>query len=134
MLSSDMRQAVANDPKLRDTRDAWDEVVTALAAWNQIFVDYELYERGAAFNTELFTIARMLVRLSDESAKPNADRLREYAEAGLDSLKQHLFSEAPVYPDLETVKLTDSLGYLLERARCSCCRRASGSARCARGR
>ncbi len=111
-----LRQAVANDPKLRDTRNAWDEVVTALAAWNQIFVDYELYERGQAFNTELFTIARMLVRLSDESAKPNADRLREYAEAGLDSLKQHLFSEAPVYPDLETVKLTDSLGYLLERA------------------
>ena len=111
-----LRQAVANDPKLRDTRDAWDEVVKALTAWNQIFVDYELYERGQAFNTELFTIARMLVRLSDESAKPNADRLREYAEAGLDSLKQHLFSEAPVYPDLETVKLTDSLGFLLERA------------------
>jgi hypothetical protein len=111
-----LRQAVANDPKLRDARDAWDEVVKALTAWNQIFVDYELYERGQAFNTELFTIARMLVRLSDESAKPNADRLREYAEAGLDSLKQHLFSEAPVYPDLETVKLTDSLGYLLERA------------------
>ena len=110
-----LRQAVANDQKLRDSRDAWDEVVKALAAWNQIFVDYELYERGAAFNTELFTIARMLVRLSDESAKPNPDRLREYAEAGLDSLKQHLFSEAPVYPDLETVKLTDSLGYLLER-------------------
>ncbi len=110
-----LRQAVANDPKLRNARDAWDEVVSALAAWNQIFVDYELYERGAAFNTELFTIARMLVRLGDESAKPNADRLREYAEAGLDSLKQHLFSEAPVYPDLETVKLTDSLGYLLER-------------------
>jgi hypothetical protein len=111
-----LRQAAANDPKLRDARDAWDEVATALAAWNQIFVDYELYERGQAFNTELFTIARMLVRLSDESAKPNADRLREYAEAGLDSLKQHLFSEAPVYADLETVKLTDSLGFLLERA------------------
>jgi hypothetical protein len=111
-----LRQAVANDPKLRDARDAWDEVIAALAAWNQIFVDYELYERGQAFNTELFTIARMLVRLSDESTKPNADRLREYAEAGLDSLKQHLFSEAPVYSDLETVKLTDSLGYLLERA------------------
>ena len=43
-------------------------------------------------------IARMLVRLADESAKPNADRLREYAEAGLDSLKQQLFSEAPIYP------------------------------------
>src|SRR5262249_14753015 len=69
-----------------------------------------------AFNSELFTIARMLVRLSDESTKPNAQRLREYGEAGLDSLKQQLFSEAPIYPDLETAKLADSLGYLIEQA------------------
>jgi hypothetical protein len=40
--------------------------------------------------------------------------LREYAEAGLDSLKQQLFSEAPIYPDLEVVKLADSLGMLME--------------------
>jgi hypothetical protein len=111
-----LRQAVAADPKLRDARDAWDEVSTALSAWGQIYTDYELYERGTAFNTELFAIARMLVRLADESAKPNADRLREYAEAGLDSLKQKLFSEAPVYLDLETIKLGDSLSYLMERA------------------
>jgi len=110
-----LRQAVSSNPKLQDARDAWDQVTAALAAWNQIYVDYELYERSAAFNSELFAIARSLVRLGDESAKPNAERLREYAEAGLDSLKQQLFSEAPIYADLETVKLTDSLSYLLER-------------------
>jgi hypothetical protein len=114
-MERSLRQAVAHDPKLRDARDAWDEVVTALAAWSQIYVDYELYERHMAFNTELFTIARALVRLADESAKPNAERLREFAEAGLDSLKLQLFSEAPIFPDLETTKLADSLGYLLER-------------------
>ncbi|MGD9720479.1 MAG: S46 family peptidase [Pirellulales bacterium] len=111
-----LRQAVDVDPKLKDARDAWDQVSTALAAWEPIYTDYQLYERGMAFNSELFTIARMLVRLADESNTPNADRLREYAEAGLDSLKQQLFSEAPIYPDLETAKLTDSLGYLLEKA------------------
>jgi hypothetical protein len=111
-----LRQAVDNDPKLRDARDAWKEVETALGAWEAIYTDYELYERGAAFNSDLFSIARLLVRLAEESSKPNPDRLREYAEAGLDSLKQQLFSEAPIYADLETVKLTDSLGYLLERA------------------
>jgi hypothetical protein len=36
--------------------------------------------------------------------------LREYAEAGLDSLKQQLYSEAPIYNDLEIAKLADSLG------------------------
>src|SRR5262249_30647397 len=53
-----LRQAVNNDPKLRESRDAWKEVDEALAAWNSIFVDYELYERAAAFNTELYGIAR----------------------------------------------------------------------------
>ena len=103
------RRPSPNDPKLRDARTAWEEVNAALTVWGQIYTDYELYERGTAFNSELFVIARMLVRLADESAKPNADRLREYAEAGLDSLKLQLFSEAPIYPDLETVKLADSL-------------------------
>jgi hypothetical protein len=111
-----LREAVDNDPKLRDVRSAWDDVAMALAAWSQIYSDYTLYERSMAFNTELYTIARTLVRLTEETTKPNADRLREYAEAGLDSLKQQLFSEAPIYADLETVKLSDSLSYLLERA------------------
>ena len=110
-----LREAVAEDPKLRDVRDAWDEVAAALEAWNQIYVDYNLFERAMAFNTELYGIARRLVRLADETTKPNAQRLREYAEAGLDSLKQRLFSKAPIYPDLATVKLTDSLSYLLEK-------------------
>jgi hypothetical protein len=111
-----LRAAVDNDPQLREARDAWANVETALGAWGSIFTNYELYERGAAFNSDLYAIARMLVRLSEESTKPNADRLREYAEAGLDSLKQQLFSEAPIYNDLEIVKLTDSLSYLLEKA------------------
>jgi hypothetical protein len=111
-----LQQAVAVDPKQRDARGAWDEVATALGDWDRMYTDHELWERGTAFNSELFVIARMLVRMAEETAKPNADRLREYAEAGLDSLKQQLFSEAPIYPDLETVKLADSLGYMLERA------------------
>jgi hypothetical protein len=110
-----LRQAIEVDPKLRENRSAWDEVTTAIGVWTPIYNDHELYERGTAFNSELFMIARMLVRMADESAKPNAERLREYAEAGLDSLKQQLFSEAPIFPDLETVKLADSLGYLIER-------------------
>ncbi len=111
-----LREAVAADPKLASARDAWQEVETAIDEWRQIYSSYTLYERAVAFNTELYGIARGLVRLADETTKPNEDRLREYAEAGLDSLKQQLFSEAPIYPDLETVKLTDSLSYLLEQA------------------
>ncbi len=78
--------------------------MTSTSCWNV----------GRAFNSDLFTIARRLLRLAEETTKPNAERLREYAEAGLDSLKQQLFSEAPIYPDLEMVKLADSLSMLME--------------------
>src|SRR5690606_8368923 len=55
-----------------------------------------------------------LVRLAEESEKPNEERLREFRESNLDSLKQGLFSEAPIYPALETAKLADSLGMMME--------------------
>ena len=64
--------------------------------------DMEMLESGRAFRSDLFGIARTLVRLAEESEKPNAQRLREYGESHLESLKQELFSEAPIYDDLET--------------------------------
>ena len=45
------------------------------------------------------------VRLADELPKPTADRLREYRDSNLESLKFQLFSPAPIYPDLERAKL-----------------------------
>src|SRR5205807_5214223 len=44
----------------------------------------------------------------------NADRLREYRESNLESLEQQLYSEAPIYEDLESVELADSLAHWLE--------------------
>ena len=67
-----------------------------------------------AFNSTLFNIARTLVRSAEEKDKPNGERLREYQDANIESLKQLLFSPAPIYDDLETVKLADSLGMLAE--------------------
>jgi hypothetical protein len=110
-----LREAVARSPELkRQYADAWDQAAAATDILRQIYPQYYLWERGAAFNTSLFDIARTLVRLAAETRKPNAERLREYAESGLDSLKQELFSDAPIYDDLETVKLADSLSYMLE--------------------
>jgi len=110
-----LRDAVAKDPKLnKEYGDAWDQVARTIAVLGGIYDEYQLREQGRAFNSELFAIARRLLRLGEETPKPNSERLREYAEAGLDSLKQQLFSEAPIYPDLEIVKLADSLGMLME--------------------
>jgi len=94
--------------------DPWADVAAALKIWDGIYYDWDLLEQGSAFSTRLFGIARTLVRLADESAKPNAERLREYRESNLESLKFELFSEAPIYEDLETILLADSLTRLVE--------------------
>jgi hypothetical protein len=52
-----------------------------------------------------------LVRLTEEKGKPNSDRLREYSDAGLESLEQRLFSPAPIYPEYEKTKLARSLAF-----------------------
>ncbi len=111
-----LREAVRSKPELeRNYGDAWRQVEASLEAHRKIYHEHFLLERGQAFNSRLFSIARHLVRLAEERRKPNAERLRDYGEAQLESLKQELFSEAPVYADLETVKLADSLSLLAER-------------------
>ncbi len=111
-----LRQAVQeNAAKFKEPiGDPWSDVAAALQTWDGIYYDWDLLENGTAFNSKLFGIARTLVRLADESAVPNAQRLREYRESNLESLKFELFSEAPIYEDLETVTLADSLTMLVE--------------------
>ena len=108
---------MAADAKLKQSyADAWNQVAASLTAYKDIYFQHYLLEErgGRGFNSELFDKARTLVRLADESRKPNAERLREYGEAGLESLKEELFSQAEIYSDLEIVKLGDSLGMLME--------------------
>lgn len=76
--------------------------------------EYYLFERGDAFTCELFSIARHCVRLADELPKPSAERLREYRDSNLESLKFELYSPAPLYPALQRIKLATSLTFLAE--------------------
>jgi hypothetical protein len=87
------------------------EVQKILAGFER---DYLLLERGDAFFSELFTIARHLVRMPVELAKPNPDRLREYRDSNLESLRFQLFSTAPIPPERERAKLAASLTFLAE--------------------
>ena len=77
--------------------------------------DYFLLETGHAATSDLFPVARHLVRLAEELPKPSGSRLREYRDSNLDSLKQQLFSPAPVYADLERAKLSASLTFACEQ-------------------
>jgi hypothetical protein len=107
--------AVQNNPEFRkEFGDAWDQVAASVDAWRRIYEKVYLLETGHAFNSRLFDIARTLVRYGDESRRPNAERLPEYSAARVESLKLDLMSEAPIYEDLEIVKLTDSLSMMME--------------------
>jgi hypothetical protein len=61
------------------------------------------------FYSQLFRIARALVRATEEREKPNERRLPEYRDSARPVLELALFSEAPIYDDFEILTLTDSL-------------------------
>jgi Peptidase S46 len=110
-----LRARVAADPELQKAYGgAWDRIAAAQQTLSGFERVYDLLEKGDAFNSRYFRIARTLVRLVDEEAKPDAQRLREYRAAALDSLRFQLFSPAPLHPELERVKLAGSLSYLAE--------------------
>ncbi|MBV9069568.1 MAG: S46 family peptidase [Acidobacteria bacterium] len=116
-----LQQKIAADPQLQSAYgDAWQQVDNALATYREIYVPYRLLENttgfGLAFNSHLFSIAREVLRLQEESKKPNAERLREYRESNLESLQQEIYSEAPIYDDLEILELGDSLSMWMQYA------------------
>ena len=109
-----LRDAVAGRQEFKDVRDSWERIATAQKIIAEHARDYNLLEGGSAFGSELFGIARTLLRAADEKQKPNGERLREFVESGRESLELQLFSEKPIYSDLEDLQLSDSLTYLVE--------------------
>jgi peptidase S46-like protein len=55
-----------------------------------------------------------LVRLATELPKPNGERLPEYTDSGLDSLKLGLFSTAPIHLDMDEVLLATNFELALK--------------------
>jgi hypothetical protein len=93
---------------------AYASIDKALAVNADILDLFDLLESGRAFDGELFSIARGLVRAADELQKPNEQRLREYTDSALPQLKLKLLSPAPIYDDFEIVRLTFGLTKLRE--------------------
>ncbi|MBI4889098.1 MAG: S46 family peptidase [Acidobacteria bacterium] len=103
-LEDKLRAAIAANPQAaQEVGPAFDEIAGAYSAWRSQSSEY-LLESGAAL-CDLFSIARNLVRLSQEKAKPNDQRLREFSDAALPSLQLRLFSSAPITPALEALML-----------------------------
>jgi hypothetical protein len=110
----EFRAWLAQHPEQRETLDAYARIREAVQADRDNFKAYQAYERFA-YRSDLFNIARTLVRGAAERAKPNGERLPAYRESSLPSLEFRLFSGRPYYPDLEVFFLADSLENLVRQ-------------------
>jgi hypothetical protein len=104
-----LQAGVADDAQLRPLLAAW----TAAAA--NARARSALEGTGVPLASRLFNIAQTIVQLVEDDEKPSTERLPEYADAGRESLVLSLYSEAPIYPDLDTALLADSIAVLIER-------------------
>ncbi len=97
---------------------AWDDIAQGAGTLSRRSTIVTLYlESGTGFNTKLFGYARQLVRGAAERAKPNEQRLREYADSNLPKISAGLLAATPIYPEFEKLTFSFSLDKMREIAR-----------------
>jgi hypothetical protein len=114
-----LRDAIARDSKFKSALSAYDRIKRAQAeiVKNAPVYNYLEQERPSivgyrpprAFAGNLFKNARLLLRATDERAKPNGERIPMFRDSARESLELDLFSNEPIYDDYEILELTDSL-------------------------
>lgn len=110
-----LRTRVAADPQAAARfDDAMRTVADSVRLQREIAERHQLLERGWR-GSDLFRIARHIVRLANELPKPSGERLSDYRDAALDSLYLELYSPAPIHDELEVEMLANQLGRLAER-------------------
>jgi hypothetical protein len=110
-----LRKSIADNPERQKLYgEAWDAIAKAHRAYPSYIKERRIFEQMGGFNSTYFGFARALVRLAEESQKPNAERLPEYTDARRASLELQLYSPAPIHDDFEELKLADSLGFMVE--------------------
>ncbi|MCK6531016.1 S46 family peptidase [Myxococcota bacterium] len=110
-----LRAKVEADPRLKAAyASAWDEVAAAQQVYRRMHLAFEMIEGGQAFRSDLFWYARSLLRAAAERDKPQAERLAEYRDAALPRLERNLLAAAPVYPEVEELRLRFGLTRLRE--------------------
>jgi hypothetical protein len=101
------RSKVAADAALSESvGDPWDSLARIYTKLGDRAMELRLVTfRGS----RLLQIAGEIVQYVAEVEKPNAERYAEFVDARLDSLRNELFSSAPIHDDLETATLADEL-------------------------
>ncbi len=102
----EFRARVMANPKWKSAySDAWTAIADA-----QKKSDSRVKERYFhSTSSDLANYARLIVQYVAEIKKPDGERLPEYRESQLESLRFQMASSAPVYRDLETAKIAGAL-------------------------
>ncbi len=114
-----MNKKEADEKQLRSMAvengiDPWNQIENSVTKRKEFWLEYMLLEKGDGLDSVFFQIARHLTRMASELQKPGPERLREYRDSNLESLKQELYSTAPIAMSLEKVRLKGSLSFLAE--------------------
>jgi hypothetical protein len=110
-----LKQFEAADAKLqKEYGDPWVNISKAVGVQKEMFLSFAYVDNRAGYRGDLARYARTIVRAAMEKEKPSNQRIRGYQDSALPTLEQQLFSTAPVYKDLETVMLAESLGEMQE--------------------
>jgi hypothetical protein len=108
-----LRSAVEHDPKLgTEAGKMWDDLAAAYKTWTPFEKQYQILESPAAQGSTLFRIARGVLRLAEERAKPNDQRLPGYRDSELASTEAALFAPVPIDEAVETNLIATYLGEL----------------------
>jgi hypothetical protein len=111
-------EKLAEENKLREQLRADEKLKHFDKAWNSIAevqpLKAQLLKRDVEFRSRYFEIAMQLVILAGENEKPNEDRFPEYRDSGRESLEHELFSPAPIYDDLDIMKLASQISTYVE--------------------
>ncbi|MBK1881483.1 S46 family peptidase [Luteolibacter pohnpeiensis] len=107
------RKQLKADDQWAKADAAFDQIAKATAGEEALSPRIQMLEGG--FGTGLYGMAKTLLRVADESEKPDGERLGEYQDASRVSLELGLLSDRPFYKNLETVRMADALMVLCDK-------------------
>jgi len=108
----DFRKKVAANPEWeKDYGSAWDTIAKA-EEQEKPMIKSQVFRRT---DSRLFSIAMLLVQYSAEIKKPDGERLPQFHDANLQSLKFQLLSPAPITTATEKLYMTTALNLAEEK-------------------
>ncbi len=101
-----LRARVAADPALAaEIGDPWAEIAKADANQRRLFFAYRLVEADAGGHSELLQVARMLVRVAEQRARPQAERKPGYSDPDIELMGKELSAENNIEAPIEEMTL-----------------------------